>query len=269
MDLFHRRAALLRSTSAPYGGASPRYNGSPHSAAAGRWRPEPRASAGRESPARSQPGSSDAAEPHSNGAGGGGGSLPSSPRRMMASRPAPLERGELPAAAGRPYERLPAPPPLLEEPASRGGSPTRTHEGLTPKESGTTPNSSGLGPTSFRGIRQLAGAAPRASAEPAVGGTAALPPPPAIPQPPLVPSAAGYSAATSAAQPKGLLSSVLDMDSCHSADLSVLSQVCSLETIFAPDSPSRPKSDCRAYFDQHLQHPRFEKRRDHLAAHAQ
>jgi len=232
-------AALLRSTSAPFGGASPHYNGSPHGAAgAGRWRPEPRLSAGRESPARSQPGASDVGEPHSNGGGGDGGSLPSSPRRMMTGRPAPLERGELPAA-GRAYERLPAPPPLPEGPASRGGSPVRSCDGPAPKESGLTPSSSGLGPTTFRGIGQLAGAAPRASAEPAGGVTSALPPPPAISQPPVMPNVGGNLAATSAAQPKGLLSTVLDMDSCHSADLSLLSQVCLLlECMFAPYSPS-------------------------------
>ena len=134
---------------------------------------------------------------------------------MMSSRqPAPLERGELPAA-GRPYERLPAPPPVPEVPPSQGGSPVIPGDGLA-KESGEIPASSGLGPTSFRGIGQLTGAAPRASAEPAAGVSSALPPPPAIPQPTVLPSAGGPSAAVSATQQKGLLSSVLDMDSYNS-----------------------------------------------------
>ena len=212
-------AGLLRSTSAPYGANSPRNNGSLH-AAAGRWRPEPRLSAGRESPVHSQPGS-DAGEPNPNG-GVGGGSLPSSPRRMP-SRRQPLERGELPAS--RPYERLPAPPPLPGRPPSRGGSPSRDGSGM--KESGSLPSSSGVGPTSFRGIGQLTRVTDAAPGAPqAASSVSALPPPPALPELPAGTPAAGRAAIASSTQQRGLLAPMLDMDSYGSADLSVLSQVC-------------------------------------------
>ena len=214
-----RAAALLRSTSAPYGTASPRHNGA-LPGAAGRWRPEPRLS-GRESPAYSQPGS-DAGDLQSNG-----GSLPASPLRV--GRSGGLERGELPAGRSS-YERLPAPPPLPARPGgSRGGSPsTSSRDGqpalpLPPPPAG----SSALGLTSFRGIGQLSRVvepAPRGLTEPLIDSPS-LPPPSALPEASArISNAAGRGLAAPVAA-KALLSSVLDMDSRGSADLSVLSQV--------------------------------------------